>query len=122
MSGSRCGAVLERRRLRSRQSADDARDERRQRVAAGIDDAGFAKRRQQVGAALHGALAGLERAHDHPRDRRVLLLGGRVRAQPGIGHPGGLRGDLHRHLAHDGQDRALDRLAHRSVRLVRGTG
>ena len=96
-------AVFAQRRVPAREPADDARDEHGQGVAAGVDDARLAKHWQQLGSALHGVLARLERAHDHARDRRVLLLGTRVRGKPGIGHSRGLGGDLRTHLADHGR-------------------
>ena len=61
---ARGGVVLERRRLGAAQRADDPRQQHGQRVAAGVDDAGLAQHRQQVGPALDRLLAGVERALD----------------------------------------------------------
>ena len=70
--------VLERRRLRPAQRADDPGQPHRQCVAAGIDDSGFAQRRQQVGPAPDRRLARTQRALDHRRDHRVLHFGAGV--------------------------------------------
>ncbi len=92
----------------------------RHAVAAGVDHAGLAQRGQQLGAAAHGRLAGGDRALEDVGDRRVLLLGGRARAQARVGHVRQLAHRERGHLAHHREHRALGRLAHRGVAAVGG--
>ena len=113
--------VLERRRVRAAQRGEDARDQHGEGVAAGVDDAGFAQDREQVGPAPHGLLPGLERGLEHVGDQRVLARGVRVGlVEARLAHVGQLAGHAVGHLAHDGQDRALGGLAHGVVGAVGG--
>jgi hypothetical protein len=109
--------VLELRRLGPPQRRDDAGQQHGQPVAAGVDHAGLAQDRQQVGPALDRLLAGVERALEHLGDQRILA-GDVVLLQPRLLHVRQLRRDAVRHLAHHGEDRALGRLAHGVVRAV----
>ena len=113
--------VVELGRLGAAQRGDHAGEDDGEAVAAGVDDARLAQHRQQVGAALDRLLAGLERALEHLGDQRVLAAR-RVA-------PGSSRGSVHvraarwrrgGHLAHDGEDRPLGRLAHGAVGPVGG--
>ena len=113
--------VVERRRLLAAQRRDHAGEDDRQPVAAGVDHARLAQRREQLGAALDRVLAGLDRAFERRGDRRVLLarLGGRAEARA-LRTVGEVGDDLVRHLARDRQDRALGGIAHRRVGAVGG--
>ena len=122
MRHTRRAMVFHRRRLGAAQRADDPRQQHGESVAAGVHDARLAQHRQQIGAALDRLLAGLQSAFDHAGDGHVLLPRGGVDAQPRIRDVGDLGGDAVRHLAHDGEDRALGRVAHRSVGLIGGAG
>ena len=108
------------RRVGAAQRGDHARDDDRQRVAAGVDDAALAQHRQQLGAAPHGRLAGVERALEDVGDERVLDRRVALGAQPRVAHVRDLGGDARRHVAQDGEDRALGGLAHRAVGALRG--
>ncbi len=114
------GVVLDGRRFAAAKRAHDPGQKHGHGVAAGVDDTGIAQHRQQVGAAPHRLLPCVEGLLDHACDHLVLLDHGRVDAEPGVMSVGQLRGDAVGHLAHDGQDRALGRLAHRPVCLVGG--
>ena len=83
----RRGVMVELGRIVAAQRRHDAGEDDRQAVAARVDDARLAQRRQQLGAALDRVLAGVDRALERRGDRRVLLarLGGRAR---GAGSPG----------------------------------
>ena len=107
--------------LGAAQRADHAGQHDRQPVAAGIDDPGLAQHRQQVRAALDRLLAGVERPLHHLGGERVLHLVGGVGAEPRLLHVRELGRDPAGHLAHDREDRALRRVAHRAVGLVGGT-
>ena len=107
--------VVELRRLGAAQGGDDAGEDHGEAEAAGVDHAGLAQHGQQVRAAAHGALPRVERALEHLGEQRVLALVGVALRQPRLGHVRELGGDAVRHLAHDGEDRALGRLAHRVV-------
>ena len=76
------------------QRADHAGQHDREAVAAGVDDAGLAQHRKQVGTALDRLLAGVERALHHLGGQRVLLLVAGVRAEPRLRHVRELGGDL----------------------------
>ena len=112
---ARRGVVLERRRLGAAQRGDDAGEDDREAVAARVDDAGVAQHGEQVGAALDAVLTGVERALEHRRDHRVLLLLRHALEQPRGVHVRDLTRDAVGHLAHHGEDRALGGLAHRAV-------
>ena len=112
MGDPRARMVLERRPDSTSEHPDYARDKQGQPVAAGVDDAGLAKRRQQIGSPQDRALGRHERGLDDPHDRRVLRLRAGIWRQPGVAHPGDLRCDLYAHLTDHGQDRPFDRLAH----------
>ncbi len=115
--------VVELRRLVAAKRGHEAGEHDRQAVAAGVDDARLAQHFQQVGAAFDRLLAGVHRSLQCLRDRRVLRARARVRGDARVAH--GVRDvghDLVRHLARDGQDRALGRLAHRRVGAVGGFG
>ncbi len=114
--------VSELRRFAASKRADDPREQDGDRVAAGVDDAGLAQHREQVGTALDRLLAGVERALDHVRDHLVLLERRRVGAEPAVGRVRELGGDAMGHLTDDGQDRSLGGLADRAVGLVGGAG
>ena len=120
MGDARRGVVLERRRRRAAQGGDHAGEHHRQPVAAGVDDAGLAQHRQQVGAALDRLLAGVERALEQLGQQRVLHVGVALVGQPRLRHVGELGRHSVRHLAHHGEDRALGRGAHRAVGAVGG--
>ena len=111
--------VVELGRLGAAQRRDDAGEDDRQPVAAGVDDARLAQDRQQVGAALDRLLARVERALEHLGDQLVLVLDV-VLLQPRRLHVRELGGDPVGHLAHDREDRPFGRLAHRVVRAVGG--
>ncbi len=115
--------VVEWRRLLAAQRGDDAGEDDREAVSAGVDDAGFAQRGEQLGAALDGVLAGLDGALERGGDRDVLLarLGGGPEAR-GLGDVRDVGDDLVRHLAGDGEDRALGGVAHGGVGAVGGVG
>ena len=110
--------VLERRRLVAAQRGDDAGEDHDQRVAAGVDDAGLAQHREQIGRAHHRGLARRDGALEHAGDRVVLVLGADVGAKPRVGHVRKLDHHAVGHLAHDREDRALGGLAHRGVGAV----
>ena len=64
--------VVDLRRVRPAQRRDDAREDHRQGVAAGVDDAGVAQDGQQVGGAADGLLALLDGALEDLGDGGVL--------------------------------------------------
>ena len=111
--------VVELGRLGAAQRRDDAGEDDGQAEAAGVDHARLAQDRQQLGAAPHGDLAGVERPLEHLRDQGVLALGVLL-LEPRLVHVGELGRDAVRHLAHDGEDRALGRLADGVVGAVGG--
>ncbi len=113
--------VVELGRLRAAQRRDDAGEDHGEAEAAGIHHAGLAQDGQQVGTAPDRLLAGVERALEHLRDQRVLALGVDL-LEPRLLHVRELARDAVRHLAHDGQDRPLRRLAHRVVGTVGRVG
>ena len=119
MGDARRGVVLERRRGRAAQGRDDPGEDDRQPVAAGVDDARIPQHRQQVGPALHGVLAGVERALEQLREQRVLLFGLALVGQARLRHVGELGRDAVGHLAHHREDRALRRGAHGAIGAVR---
>ena len=114
--------VLQRRRLVAAQRRDHAREDDRQAVAAGVDDAGVAQDRQQLGAALDGRLAGVERVLEHVGEHLVLRRVVDAVLQPRLGHVRDLTRRAGGHLAHDREDRALGGVANASVGAVRGAG
>ena len=122
MADARRCVDRELRGVRPAQRGDDAREDDRQRVSTGIDDAGVSQDRQQVRAALDGRLAGVEGALEHVGDEGVLRRGVRFGAQACVAHVRELGGHARRHVAQDGEDRALGRLAHRGVRALRRAG
>ncbi len=113
--------VVQRRRVFAPQRGDDAREDDRQPVAAGVDDARVAQRREHLRAALDRVLPGVDGALQRDRDRTVLLAvlgaGRQARVLGGVRH---VACDAVRHLARDGQHRALRRLADGRVGAVRG--
>ena len=76
--------VLELRRALAAQRRQAARDDHGQAVGAGVDDARLAQDGELLGPALDGLLAGLERVLEHLGEQLVLLLGGRVGAEPRV--------------------------------------
>ena len=106
------------RRRVAAQRRDAPREQHDDAVAAGVDDAGLAQRRKQVGAAAHGLLAGDDRALQDVSDAPVLLgeVAGR---QTLVGAVRELHRDGRRHVAHHRQDRPLSGLAHRRVGALR---
>ena len=92
MGDARRRVVLERRRLGAAQGGDDAGEHHGQAVAAGVHDARLAQHRQQVGAALDGLLAGVQRALEQLGEQRVLLVGVALVGQPRLRHVGELGG------------------------------
>ena len=120
MGHARRDLMLERRRSGSAQSPDDPGEQDGQSIAAGVDDARLAQHRKQVRAALDRLLAGVERALDHLGDHGVLLVVAGLGREARVGHVRQVGGDAMCHLADDGQDRALGRLADRAVGLVGG--
>ena len=114
--------VLQRRRIGPAQRRDDAREDDRQAVAAGVDDARLAQDRQQLGAALDGVLAGVQRVLEHVGEH--LVLGGVVDAvlQARLGHVRDLTRGAGGHLADDGEDRSLGGIAHDAVGAVGRAG
>ena len=114
--------MVELRRLGAAQRGDDAGEDDGEAEAARVDDAGLAQHGQEVRPAPDGLLPGVERALEHLGDQRVLALGARRGAEPRLGHVGELGGDAVGHLAHDGEDRALGRLADGVVGAVGGAG
>ena len=118
MGDARRSVVLERRRGRAAQGRDDPGEDDRQPVAAGVDDARLPQHRQQVGPALHGRLAGVERALEQPGQQRVLLVGAALVGQPRLRHVGELGRDPVGHLPHHREDRALRRRAHGAVGAI----
>ena len=113
--------VIKRRRLLAAQGGDDAREDDRQAVTAGVNDARLAQRGQQLGAALDRVLARLDGAFERGGNRLVLLawLGRRPKART-LRPVGEVGGDLVGHLASDRQDRALGGVAHGGVGTVGG--
>ena len=109
--------VVELGRLRAAQRGDDAGDDHRQSEAAGVDDAGLAQDRQQVGTAPHRLLAGVERALEHLGDQHVLARRFDL-LEPRFLHVRQVARDPVRHLAHHGQDRALRGIAHRVIGAI----
>ncbi len=110
--------MLERRGLVAAQGGHDPGEDHDQRVTAGIDDAGVAQHGEQIGRAHHRGLAGGHGPFEHAGDRVVLLHRGDLRAQARVGHVRQLDHHAMRHLAHDGENRALGGLAHRGVGAV----
>ena len=106
------------------QRGDDAREDDRDPVAAGVHDTGLAQHRQQVGAALDAGLPRLDRRLEDPGQQGVLELRVGVGTQPGrgVGQVGELGGDPRGHLTHDGEHRSLGGLADRAVRAVGRAG
>ena len=119
---ARARVVLELGRLGAAQRGDDAGEDDRDPVAAGVDDAGLPQHRQQVGPALD---AGLPRPRSRARGSSAMTSfcssgvarRGRAGCRRHVRELGGARGG---HLAHHGEHRALSRLAHRAVRAVGG--
>ncbi len=105
--------VVEWRRLFAAERRDDAGEDDREAVAAGVDDTGLAQRGEQLGTALDRLLPRLHGAFERGRDHLVLVarLGRRPEAG-GLRPVGEVRDDLVGHLARDRQDRALGRVAH----------
>ena len=118
MSDASRGMVLQGRRLAPAQRPDDAGQEHREGVAAGIHHPGVAEHREEVRAALDRFLTGFERPRYHLGDHGVLLGGARLGPQPRVAHVGQLGGNADGHLAHDRQDRALSGVSHGSVGLI----
>ena len=112
--------VGELRRLGAAQRRDHSREHHGQPVAAGVDDARLAQDRQQLGAAGDRQLARAERRLEHLGDHRVLGVVVDVRVQPRLVHVRDLGGHARGHLAHDGEDRPLGRIAHGPVGAVGG--
>ena len=119
MGHPRRRVVVELGRLGAAQRGDDAGEDHGEAEAAGVHDARLAQDRQQVGPAPDRLLAGVERALEHLGDQRVLALGV-VLLEPRLVHVRELGRHAVRHLAHDGEDRALGRLAHGVVGAVGG--
>ena len=111
--------VVELGRLGAAQGGDHAGEDHGEAEAAGVDDAGLAQHRQQVGAAPHRLLARVERALEHLGDQQVLAAD-LLLAEPRLVHVRQLEGDAVGHLAHDREDRPLGRLADGVVRAVGG--
>ena len=114
--------VLQRRRVGAAQGGDDAGEDHRQAVAAGVHDAGLAQDRQQLRAALDGALPGLERVLEDVGEHLVLRRVVDAVLQARLGHVRDLTGRAGGHLADDGEDRALGGIAHASRRRGRPRG
>ena len=74
MRHARGRVVVDGRGLGPPQRADHAGEQDGEPVAAGVDDAGLAEDRQQLGPALDRVLAGVEGALDDVGDERVLLV------------------------------------------------
>ncbi len=117
-AGAWCSSA---RRLFAAQGGHDPGEHDREPVAAGVDDAGVAQRREQFRAPLDRVLAGVDRALERGRDRPVLLarLGVRLKARV-VGAVRDVGDDLVGHLAGDREDRALGRFAHGGVGAVGG--
>ncbi len=107
-------------RVLAAQAGEHPGHEQHHAVAARVDDAVLAQYGEQLGPALHRTLGGGERLLDHLGQHRVLLLGGRVVAEPRLAHVGQLGRHAVRHLAHDRDHRALGRVAHRRIGRVGG--
>ena len=103
--------VLQRRRLVAAQRRDHAREDDREAVAAGVDHAGVAQDRQQLGAALDRRLAGVERVLEHVGEHLVLRRVVDAVLQARLGHVRDLTRRAGGHLAHDREDRALGGVA-----------
>ena len=114
--------VVELRRLRAAQGRDDAGEDHGEAEAAGVDHARLAQDGQQVRPAADGGLPGVERALEHLGDQRVLAVGLDLLREPRLLHVGQLGGDAVGHLADDGEDRALGRLADGVVGAVGRAG
>ena len=107
--------VLERGRLGAAQGGDDAGEDDRDPVAAGVDHAGLAQDRQQLGAALDRVLPGVERRLEDVGEHAVLLVVAGVGAQPRDRHVREIGDDAPGHLARDREHRALGGVADRAV-------
>jgi hypothetical protein len=118
MRDARRRVVLELGRRRAAQRGDHAREEDRQPVAAGVDDARGAQDLEQVGRPLDRLLPGVQCLLEHVGQHGVLARLGHSVAEPRLGRVGDLRGHARRHLAHHGEDRALRGRAHRPVRAL----
>ena len=99
MGDPRRRVVVELGRLGAAQRGDDAGEDDGEAEAAGVDDAGLAQHRQEVGAAPDRLLAGVERALQHLGDQRVLALGVVGLLEPRLVHVRELGRDAVRHLA-----------------------
>ena len=97
------------------QARDQAGDQQRHPVAAGVDDAVLAQHRQQIRAALHRCLGRLERLLEHFGEHAILLLSAGVMAQPRRLHPRQLGRHTMGHLSHHRDHRSLCRIANRRV-------
>ena len=72
------------------------------------------------GSALDRLLTGIEGPLDHLGDHRVLLLVAGLGREPPVLHVREIGGDAMCHLADDGENRALGRIADRAVCLIGG--
>jgi hypothetical protein len=119
---ARRGVVLQLGRLGAAQGGDDAREDDRHAVAAGVDHARLAEDRQQIGAALDRGLAGDDRALERVGDQAVLVLGRGVAEEAALlfGQVREVASDRRGHVAHHGEHRALGRRADRRVGALGG--
>ena len=111
--------VRQRGRILAAQRGDEAGDDHRQAIRAGVDDAGLAQDRELLGPAGDGLLAGLESALEDVGQHRVLLRRVDVGIQPRRRHVRDVAGQPVRHRADGGQHRPLGGVADR---LVGGVG
>ena len=106
-------------RLGAAQRGDHAGEDHGQAVAAGVDDARLAQHRQQLGAAPTDCWPASS-ARSSTSAISSSWWSASLLARGAAGHVRELGGDAAGHLAHDGEDRALGRLAHGAVGAVGG--
>ncbi len=104
------------------QAGDDAGEDHHQAVCAGVDDAGLAEHLELLRGAGDGLLAVAHGVLQQLGEQRILLRGRGVGREADLLHVGEPPRDRVRHLAEDGQHRALGRLPDRFVRRVGGPG
>ena len=102
--------VLELRALLSAQGGHAAGEDHGEPVGAGIDHSRLAQHRQLLGTALDRLLGGLQRILEHLGEQLVLLLVGRLGAEPLGVHVGEVVGHAPRHGTDRGEHRPLGRV------------
>ena len=110
--------VVERRRRVATEGGDDAREDHDQPVPAGVDDAGLAQHRKEVGRPLDRRLPRLDGPREDRGDRLLLDVVRRVEGQARLRRVGEIAGDPVGHLPHDGEDRPLGRRPDRRIGTV----